>query len=78
MSDNVEPNTVNHYFWWPEGLERDAAGLTAQEREAQPYPYNCFVPALWPGPGAPPTFPPTNGDQVFKTDEPSASGEPVA
>lgn len=68
MSDNVD----NKYFWWPKGLERDAAGLTAQEREAQPYPYNCFVPALWPGPGAPPTFPASTADQgneVLKTDQ---------
>jgi hypothetical protein len=46
----------------------DAGGLTKEEREALPYPYNCFGRVNWPlYKGPPPVF----KLPVLKTDEPA-------
>jgi hypothetical protein len=64
-------------FPGPEGITHDAGGLTPEERDAMPYPYNCFCPNNWPlYKGAPPT-PEIKTDPVLKTDEPSGEGGSV-
>ena len=68
---NADKNTINgNDSGAPREVDdtRDAGGLTQEEREALPYPCNCFGLVNWPSyKGAPPT----PSRPVLKTDEPA-------
>lgn len=65
-SDPQQSDKSLNTFSGPGSLTHDSGGLTPEERASQPYPFNAFVPHLWPAyMGLPPSL---HSDPILKTD----------